>query len=190
MILIKIIVSLVTLLTNIKAKDITINLNLGDVTKSDKRFIYPNKNLPFTPIGEQLEIISPTNFRIEPRIKFYRTHEKSCTLSARGHFDTHNEVLFYCGNGKVMKSDSRESGQRHPVKFTPKPTGGVFMIVPMGVTDKVSLVATGDKAGVYTVYTNEKTIASGLDLSADAKFHDKTKLRAVLPPLTMTVRFS
>lgn len=160
-----------------------ITFNMGDVTRGDRRLIYPSREMPHKPIGGFLNNIEA--IRSEPRIEFYRNHNESCSFPTRGHFDSHMRVFWYCGSKTLEISNPIMFGQRTQLSITSAPImQDVMFLLPLGnSTDSLAIVTKiTSKPGEYQVYLNNKKVPYNfIPPTADAPFKDPKKIQAIIP---------
>lgn len=130
--------------------------NMGEVTKEDRRFIYPSRKMKYKPIGGFLKDIP--QIKVEPRVEFLRSHDEKCSNPIRGYFESHNQVFWYCGDKKIEVSDPTKPGQRTSFLMADAPTSTDFLfILPMSKANDVAIVAKlSSKPGEYEVYLKGK----------------------------------
>ena len=154
---------------------------------NDRRVIYPANNQFHIPIGESL-----TQFKslsVEPRMDFIRNHDESCISHAKGHFDNHNEVYWFCspagGKSQVFVSNPSSSGNRKPLAFTEAPTqADLEFVLPLENRGDAIIVAKTATPGEFNIYTQAKKLDTPLKTGGDPAFQGSKVLRAVVSPRT------
>lgn len=156
--------------------------NMGDVTKGDRRFIYPSRQMIHKPIGGFLKDIP--QIKIEPRSVFLRSHNEKCVKPARGHFESHNQVFWYCGDKTIEISDPTKSGQRETFKISDAPViTDILFLLPLSKSGEVAIISKlTSKVGEYEIYLKDKKLAYKFvpDVK-DSNFRDAKKLGAIIP---------
>lgn len=155
---------------------------MGDVTKGDRRFIYPSREMKHKPIGGFLKDIP--QIKIEPRIEFLRSHDEKCKHGKRGHFESHNQAFFYCGDKKVEISNPTKAGQRESFTISEAPIeSDVLFMLPLGGTNEVAIITklTSTK-GHYEIYLKSKKLGYKFEPeTTDAAYQEASNLRAFIP---------
>jgi hypothetical protein len=165
-----------------------LEFKLGALSLKDRRFIYPTQGQYNIPVGTSLEVHNGA-VTIEPRLNFMRNHDELCQSPTRGHFENHNHVFWFCANadktkpGEIRVAEPEIPGKRKKLTYKDLPSKDNFVLIaPLTKAEDAVVIGKTANAGKYEIFTKTGKLDKVLDLSADTKFHDVTKLRAIVAP--------